>query len=113
MMLGLGDALVSGSVGTRVIQPFGPVVPLDYVAQPFNCPAGSDFAASQRVGMCVAADFSPIYSQAAEGGAKTYYNLDGSVGGTEPGAAAQWLPGVPNALVLGALGLLLVMKMAR
>lgn len=103
---------------TLAIQPYGPAVPPDYVAQPFNCPPGSDFAKSQEVGMCVAADYSPI-ARAAADGTKVYYDLTGRVAGTEPGGtgpaadAGEWIGGVPNAAVLGVLGLLLVMKLAK
>ena len=119
MMLGLGDAVVSGSVGTRTIQPFGPVVPLDHTAQPYNCPAGSDFADSQRMGMCVDSESNPVYSQSSATGKTMYYALDGSAWEVDPLVAGDkardtsWIPGIPNTLVLGALGLLLVMKMAR
>lgn len=94
------------------IQPYGPAVPLDYVAQPFNCPPESDFTKSQEVGMCVGPDYSPVYHTSA-GGVKTYYDLTGAVAGVEPQVVAEWLPGIPNAVVLGVVGLLLVMKLAK
>jgi hypothetical protein len=84
MMLGLGAAVS--------IQPYGPAVPLDYVAQPFNCPPGSDFDKSQEVGMCVGVDYSPIAITAGSG-AKVYYDLTGQVGGVEPKktASTDWI----------------------
>lgn len=81
----------------------------------FSCPDGSDYDKSQEVGMCVAADYSPVGIKSPAGGATTYYNLDGTVGGVDPGKpkSKDWIPGVPNMAVLGALGLLLVLRMRR
>lgn len=100
MMLGIGAA-------TDVALPPG------YAPQPFNCPPGSDFGKSQEVGMCVGADYGPI-AQTSASGTRVYYDLTGAIAGTEPAAGAdEWIKGIPNAIVLGALGLLLVLKMAK
>jgi hypothetical protein len=97
--------------GTRSIQPYGPTVPLDYVAQPFNCPPGSDFTASREVGMCVAADYSPIYQTSAVSGAKTYYNLDGTIGGVEP--KQQAVTGVPDQYLYIGAGVLIIILLTK
>lgn len=114
MMLGLGTDEASFMPARMNALPYGPAVPPGYAAQPFNCPPGSDFAKSQEVGMCVGADYGPIARTTADG-TRVYYDLTGAIGGTEPaaGTGAEWLPGIPNAVVLGALGLLLVLKMAK
>ena len=101
---------------TLTAQPYGPAMPLDYTAQPFNCPPGSDFAKSQEVGMCVGADYGPVARTAADG-TRVYYDLTGAIGGTEPAASGapdkEWVAGVPNAVILGIVGLVLVVKLAR
>jgi hypothetical protein len=102
MMMGLGAAVS--------MQPYGPAVPLDYVAQPFNCPPGSDFAASQEVGMCVGADYTPIAITAGSG-AKVYYDLTGQVGGVEPKKQAD--AGVPSQYLYIGAGALALMLLAR
>ena len=110
--LGLGDAIASGSVG-----PVGPELPTGYAARPFNCPEGSDFDASQRMGMCVGPDYGAIVT-GEFGGAQYVYDLQGVrslVAGTgkPPAKDANWIPGIPNIAVIGALGLFLVMRMAK
>lgn len=106
--------LRDASPAMRSIQPYGPALPPGYVAQPFNCPPESDFAASQVTGMCVAADYSPVYRTSAASGARTYYNLDGSIGGVEPRKPAA--AGIPDQYLyigIGVLGLILLMKGRR
>jgi hypothetical protein len=90
-------------------------LPPGFTPQPFDCPAGSDFAASQEVGMCVGADYTPIGIRATPGANTVYYDLTGAVAGVEPPKAVSkdWLPGVPNFVVVGALGLLLLMRARR
>lgn len=109
MMMGLGT--------TMSIQPYGPAVPLDYVAQPFNCPPGSDFAASQEVGMCVKADYSPVYLL-SQGSAKVYYDLTGQVTGVEPKVtgtcpAGTLIPCVPDMMLYAGAALALVLTLRR
>lgn len=100
---------------TRTSAPLGPALPPGMEPKPFNCPEGSEYYASQQVGMCVAADFSPVYSQATPNGPKTYYNLDGSVAGAEPGRAGcpvgTIIPCVKNAYLYLGVGFFLVLLM--
>lgn len=93
----------------------GQALPPGFVSQPFDCPAGSDFAKSQEVGMCVAGDYSPMYSQAGPGSPRTYYDLTGAVAGMDmpPVAARTLIPGISNTYIYAALGVVAVMLLAR
>jgi hypothetical protein len=86
----------------------GPQPPEGFTAPPFDCPEGSDFAASQITGMCVGPDYDPVYSQVTPGGPRYYYNLDGSVGGTwqAPQPPKSTIPGIANAYIYAAAGVL-------
>lgn len=91
-----------------------------FTAQQFNCPSGSDFAASQEVGMCVDAAYNPVGVRAT-GGSITYYNLDGTLAGTAGAASAldftkdKLIKGVPDWVVysVGAFFLLMIMGRRR
>lgn len=112
MMLGMGSGSTdSWAPGANL----GVALPPGFVDQPFNCPPGSDFTASQKLGMCVDAASNPVYSQSSATGKSMYYALDGSAWEVDPMPAksTDWLPGIPNIAVIGALGLLLVLKMSR
>jgi hypothetical protein len=108
LYLGLGED--KNPVFTTVQTPPG------FTPPDFDCPKGSDFAMSQEVGMCVAADASPVYSQVVPGGPRTFYNLDGSVagmdsGGGGAGAASKFdlkkmFSGIPNYMIYVGGGLL-------
>ena len=80
----------------------------------FNCPEGSDYAKSQEVDMCVGPDYGPMFTAGA-GGTRTYYNLDGSVGGVDSGKPKpkEWIPGIPNMAVVGVAGFLFMAWMRR
>jgi hypothetical protein len=122
MMVGLGqetvvrlpDTFADAVPGTWTIATQGPALPPGFVPPPFNCPAGSDFTKSQEVGMCVGPAYDPIYSQAVAGGQRVYYNLDGSVAGMDTGKTGTGSGlGISPAILLAAVGLFLVIRMAR
>jgi hypothetical protein len=96
----------------------GPETPPGFTAQPFNCPAGSDYTKSQEVGMCVGPAYDPIYSQITTGGVRTYYDLTGAaVGQDKPAAPAESLiPGIADAYLYAAgaaLALVLLLKVRK
>jgi len=112
----VSPTLVVGSVapGVPVVAPrvFGPELPPGFVAAPFNCPPGSNFDASQRIGMCVDAASNPIYSRGG-GGMWSYYALDGSSWEVDPITGApkpkSLIPGIDNLYVYAAAGVLALM----
>lgn len=92
----------------------GPAVPPGFVAQPFNCPAGSDFDKSREVGMCVGPGYGPMYTTEADG-TRTYYNLDGSVGGQDrPGAPPKSvIGGIPDMYLIVGAAILMLLLLGR
>ncbi len=105
-----------GGMGSVTTGPETPLMLRTQAAPPFNCPAGSDFNKSQEVGMCVGADYSPIYSE--YGGVRSYYDLTGAVTGQEqsPVPVKTLIPGIANVYVYagaGVLALLLLLGRRR